>query len=222
MTSFFIAWLSNFKLLLLAFDKGSLSDPTLSPPQFLAIGCFPIRKTEPKNLRQESKRGYKQVWNYALKGLLLAAFVQIYHFSEHIHPKVILVIYSFHLYILLELMLAAVAALVRATLGLQLEPQFNEPYLSTSLQDFWGNRWNMMVSCALRLTVYDPTLSAWTRIVGRESASLPAVLATFMVSAVMHELMFYYLGRKRHNWEITWFSILHGVCLVVEIATRRR
>ncbi|XP_058196904.1 acyl-CoA--sterol O-acyltransferase 1-like [Rhododendron vialii] len=221
MTSFFIAWLSNFKLLLLAFDKGPLSDPTLSPSQFLAIGCFPIRKTEPKNPRQESKQGHKPVWNYILKGLLLAAFVQIYHYSEHIHPKFILVIYSFHIYFLLELMLAVVAALVRATLGLQLEPQFNEPYLSTSLQDFWGSRWNMMVPRALRPTVYNPTLSVWTWIVGRESASLPAVLAAFVVSAVMHELMFYYLGRKRPNWEITWFFILHGVCLVVEIATKK-
>ncbi|KAI8524991.1 hypothetical protein RHMOL_Rhmol13G0192800 [Rhododendron molle] len=233
MSCFFVAWLSNFKILLLAFDKGPLSDPTLSLPKFLAIGCLPIKKTEPKNPPPESetkpnpspqitkKLGHKSVWNYALKGLLMAAFVQIYDYSERIHPKVMLVIYCFHIYFMLELMLAAVAALARATLGLELEPQFNDPFLSTSLQDFWGKRWNLMVSRILRPTVYDPTLSVSTRIMGRKWAPLPAVFATFVVSALMHELIFYYLGRKRPTWEITWFFVLHGVCLVVEILMKK-
>ncbi|KAH7839078.1 hypothetical protein Vadar_034608 [Vaccinium darrowii] len=222
MSCFFIAWLSNFKILLLAFDKGPLSDPSLSLSQFLAIGCFPIKKTEHKNPPPKiAGKGHKSVWNYALKGLLVAAFVQVYDYSDQIHPKVILVIYCFHIYFMLELMLAMVAALARATLGLELEPQFNEPYLSTSLQDFWGRRWNTMVSRILRPTVYDPTLSISTRILGRRWATLTAVMATFVVSALMHELVFYYLGRKPPTWEITWFFILHGVCLGVEIAVKK-
>ncbi|KAJ4866546.1 putative long-chain-alcohol O-fatty-acyltransferase 3 [Raphanus sativus] len=36
--------------------------------------------------------------------------------------------------------------LVFASLGCDLEPQFNEPYLATSLQDFWGRRWTSMVT----------------------------------------------------------------------------
>ncbi|KAF2294445.1 hypothetical protein GH714_011461 [Hevea brasiliensis] len=116
---------------------------------------------------------------------------------------------------------ATVAAMARALLGLELEPQFNEPYLSTSLQDFWGRRWNLMVSSILRPTVYEPLLKTSAPIIGRKWAPLPAILGTFVVSAVMHELMFYYLSRVKPTWEITWFFLLHGVCLVAEVALKK-
>lgn len=122
---------------------------------------------------------------------------------------------------MLEIMFAMVAALARATVGSKLEPQFDEPYLSTSLQDFWGRRWNIMVTSILRPTVYSPALRVWTRVLGRKWAPLPATFVTFMVSAVMHELIFYYLGRQRPTGKITGFFILHGVCLVVEIGTKK-
>ncbi|GFZ03292.1 acyl-CoA sterol acyl transferase 1 [Actinidia rufa] len=221
MSAFFIAWLANFKLLSLAFDKGPLSDPSLSLPQFVAIGCFPIKKSRPNPSPSISKKPRKSLWNYPTKILLMAVFIRIYDYSEHLHPKLIMVLYCFHIYFMLELMLAAVAALARATLGLELEPQFNDPYLSTSLQDFWGRRWNIMVTRTLRTPVYDPALSVSTLVVGRKWAPLPAVFCTFVVSALMHELIFYYLGRKRPTWEMTWFFLLHGVSLPVEIAIKK-
>ncbi|KAH7838613.1 hypothetical protein Vadar_028965 [Vaccinium darrowii] len=226
-TSFFIAWLSNFKILMLAFNKGPLSDPSLSLPQFLAVGCFPIKIQQnptpksPTTPNPSPQNAHKSLWNYAIKVLLVAAFVRIYNYSEHIHPKVVLVIYCFHIYLMLEIMFALVAAVARATVGSKLEPQFNEPYLSTSLQDFWGKRWNIMVTTILRPTVYDPALNISTRVLGRKWASLPASFATFMVSALMHELIFFYLGRQRPTGKITWFFILHGACLVVEIGVKK-
>eukprot|EP00257_Ricinus_communis_P022997 XP_015582871.1 acyl-CoA--sterol O-acyltransferase 1 [Ricinus communis] len=113
------------------------------------------------------------------------------------------------------------AALARAILGLELEPQFNEPYLSTSLQDFWGRRWNIMVTSILRPTVYGPLLKTCSPIIGRKWAPVPAIMGTFTVSAIMHELIFYYLGRVNPTWEITRFFVLHGVCLVIEIALKK-
>ncbi|KAF7113727.1 hypothetical protein RHSIM_RhsimUnG0110100 [Rhododendron simsii] len=192
-TSFFIAWLSNFKILLLAFNEGPLSDPSLSLPQFLAVGCFPIKiqpnpppksQTKQNPSLQNPQNGHKSLWNYAIKVILVVAFVRTYNYSEHIHPKVILVIYCFHIYFMLEIMFAMVAALARATVGSKLEPQFDEPYLSTSLQDFWGRRWNIMVTSILRPTVYSPALRVWTRALGRKWAPLPATFVTFMVSAI--------------------------------------
>lgn len=53
-------------------------------------------------------------------------------------------------------------------------------------------------------------------------APLPAVFGTFVVSAIMHELIFYYLGRVRPTWEITSFFLLHGICLMVEIAVKKQ
>ncbi|KAJ6984745.1 acyl-CoA--sterol O-acyltransferase 1 [Populus alba x Populus x berolinensis] len=122
---------------------------------------------------------------------------------------------------LLEILLAVGAVLARNFLGLELEPQFNEPYLATSLQDFWGCRWNLVVTSILRPTVYEPTRAIGSHLIGRKWAPLPAVFATFVVSAIMHEIIFYYLGRVRPNWEISWFFLLHGFCLTVEIALKK-
>uniref|UniRef100_A0A6N2LI88 Wax synthase domain-containing protein n=1 Tax=Salix viminalis TaxID=40686 RepID=A0A6N2LI88_SALVM len=101
------------------------------------------------------------------------------------------------------------------------EPQFNEPYFATSLQDFWGCRWNLVVTSILRPTVYEPVRAIGSHLVGRKWAPLPAVFATFVVSAMMHELIFFYLGRVRPNWEISWFFLLHGFCLTAEIAIKK-
>ncbi|GFP96472.1 acyl-coa--sterol o-acyltransferase 1 [Phtheirospermum japonicum] len=132
-----------------------------------------------------------------------------------------MVIYSFHIYLSLEIILAIAAAMVGGWLGAELEPQFDEPYLSTSLQDFWGRRWNLMVTRILRPTVYIPVLVWSSGVVGRKWAPLPAVMSTFFVSGLVHELIFYYLGRVRPTWEITCFFLLHGACLNAEIVVKK-
>uniref|UniRef100_A0A2N9ISK3 Uncharacterized protein n=1 Tax=Fagus sylvatica TaxID=28930 RepID=A0A2N9ISK3_FAGSY len=50
------------------------------------------------------------------------------------------------LFLILPLNLTSIylGALGLALVGVELEPQFDEPYLATSLQDFWGRRWNLM------------------------------------------------------------------------------
>ncbi|KAM7268479.1 hypothetical protein ACFE04_010645 [Oxalis oulophora] len=108
-------------------------------------------------------------------------------------------------------------------LGLELEPLFNEPYLSNSLQDFWGRRWNLTVTNVLRPTVYDPTRMFLRRnLKNKEWARFGAVLATFLVSGIMHEVMFYYIGRVIPTGEVTCFFLLHGVCLGLEDWLRKR
>ncbi|KAJ0037839.1 hypothetical protein Pint_23867 [Pistacia integerrima] len=233
-TAFFIAWLANFKLLLFAFGFGPLcSDPSISLPLFITVSCLPIKiqLSPPQNGHRKQTPSQKTLengqrkgpLNYAIKALLLAAFVKAYDYSDRMHPKMILLLYAFHVYFLLELILALSAVMARTVLGLELEPQFNEPFLSTSLQDFWGNRWNLMVSGILRPTVYKPILNFFTRVGGRKWAPLPAVFGTFVVSGFMHELQFFYLGqgRVKPNWEMTWFFVLHGLCLTAEIALKK-
>ncbi|CAA3010826.1 Long-chain-alcohol O-fatty-acyltransferase [Olea europaea subsp. europaea] len=111
----------------------------------------------------------------------------MYAYREYIHPYIILALYCCHVYLGVELVLAITAVPVRAILGLDLEPQFNEPYLATSLQDFWGRRWNLMVTSILRPTVYHPVRRISTRILGSRWAKPLAILTTFLVSGLMHE-----------------------------------
>ncbi|KAL4600881.1 hypothetical protein ACB092_11G232000 [Castanea dentata] len=183
--SFFIAWLANFKLLLFAFGKGPLcSDPSISLGHFVALAGLPIKiqqNTSPKPLEKpqntqngqnkenptskQTKEGHIFVLNYAIKCILMIIMFRVYDYGDQIHPKLILILYCFHIYFSLEIILAIVAALAQALVGLELEPQFNEPYLSTSLQDFWGRRWNLMVTSILHVTVYNPTRRSMTRVV---------------------------------------------------------
>lgn len=181
--------------------------------QNMQIKAFPSHQT--------TKKSNKSPLNYATKMMIVAMLVQVYKYKDHIHPKIIMVLYCFHIYFMLELVLAMMAALARALVRLELEPQFDEPYLSTSLQDFWGKRWNLMVTSILRPTVYDPVRSISARLIGRKWAPIPAVLATFIVSGVMHELIFYYTGRLKPTWEVSCFFLIHGVCLAAEIGIKK-
>ncbi|PHT99642.1 hypothetical protein BC332_29430, partial [Capsicum chinense] len=222
-TGFFISWLCNFKLILLAFDQGPLSDSSLSIAKFIILACLPIKIQQKSQKISEIyvKNRKGQILNYGIKTLLFALIIRVHDYSDNIHPYIIVVIYCFHIYLCLDIILAIVSGLARGLLGLELEPQFNEPYLSSSLQDFWGRRWNLIVTRILRPTVYKPILGLSANILGRNWAPLPAVMATFLVSGLMHELIFYYLCRAKPTWEITWFFLLHGVCLNIEICAKK-
>ncbi|XP_057770163.1 acyl-CoA--sterol O-acyltransferase 1-like [Salvia miltiorrhiza] len=221
-SAFFLVWLANFKLIMLAFGKGPLSDPSISLPKFAAFACLPIKShqiTDPG--KDPAKRGLKSFWNYLAKALLICLFVKMYDYTDLVHPKLTWVLYSLHIYCGLEIILATFGGLAKALIGIELEPQFDEPYLSASLQEFWGRRWNIMVSKILRPTVYEPVLKCASRITGRRWAPLPAMVGSFMVSGLMHELIFYYLGRRLPTGELTAFFMLHGVCLAAEVAAKK-
>ncbi|KAK4420814.1 Long-chain-alcohol O-fatty-acyltransferase [Sesamum alatum] len=220
-TIFYLVWLGNFKLLLFAFNQGPLSAaPPLPLLRFIAVGLLPIKTKQPPSPNSSTSNHNRPIL-LLLKCGLLAVIVASYKYREFMQPYLIMALYCCHVYLGLELLLAMTALPVRAVLGLELEPQFDEPYLATSLQDFWGRRWNLMVTSILRPTVYHPVRRISTRILGRRWAPAPAILATFLVSGLMHEVIYYYMSRARPTWEVTWFFVLHGVCLAAEVALKK-
>lgn len=214
-TIFYLVWLANFKLLLFCFDRGPLSSYSSLPLlHFLSIALLPVK---PKQSGQSTERP-GLFWG---KIILLAAIIRAYKYRELLHSNVILVLYCLHIYLAVELILAITVVPVQAFLGLEIEPQFNDPYLATSLQDFWGRRWNLMVPGILRPAVYFPVRAISTCYLGKELANLPAIFATFLVSGLMHELIYYYLSRVRPTWEVTWFFVLHGFCVCTEVTVKK-
>ncbi|KAG6420832.1 hypothetical protein SASPL_117374 [Salvia splendens] len=212
-TIFYLVWLGNSKLLLFSFDQPPLSaTPPLSLPNFLSTALLPIKHTSPSPsiAKSASKNKTPKIAIFAIKCGLLAFIVSLYSYREFMNPYLIYVLYCCHVYLGVELILASTAAPV-AALGLQLEPQFDEPYLATSLGDFWGRRWNLVAGGMLRATVYVPVRRALGG--GRREA---AVVATFAASGLMHELIYYYLSRDKPTWEVTWFFVLHGFLVAVE------
>lgn len=232
-TTFYLLWLGNFKLLLFSFNQGPLaSHPPLSLLHFISTALLPI-KTKTNRQPDSASKNHKErdsphfkvfggaLLVFGIKIALLAKIIGIYQYRDHLHQSVIFALYCCHLYLGVELCLAITAVPVRAILGLEIEPQFNQPYLATSLQDFWGRRWNLMVTSILRPTVYNPVRSISTPIVGRKWSLVPAILATFLVSGLMHEVIYYYQSRASPTWEVTWFFVLHGVCVAAEIAAKK-
>ncbi|KAI5683754.1 hypothetical protein M9H77_04982 [Catharanthus roseus] len=203
-TAFFITWLANFKLLLFAFsDQGPLSSiQSKSLSIFIISASLPIRMKQNVNQNPSSDEPIKKK-----KKLPLNLGTEILASSILIGLTKILVALS--------------SFIVRSLVGLELDPPSDEPYLSTSLQEFWGKRWNLTVTNTLRQTVYKPVRSICTIPLGKELAPLPAILAAFLVSGLMHELLFYYVTGANPTWEMTVFFVLHGVCVVLEFGLKR-
>lgn len=203
-SGFFLAWLAVFKLLLLSFAAGPLS-PSLLLRVFLPVAALPVKIRRPISSSVKPPHFLPT----AIKALLLSLLISLYSYRDRFPHHLLLAIYCIHIYLSLELVLATAALIAGGIMnGFDLEPQFNAPYLSTSLQDFWGRRWNLMVTGILRPSVYDPVRRRWGR--------AAAVMATFLVSGVMHELMFYYITSALPTGEVSCFFVLHGACTAVE------
>ncbi|KAK7305187.1 hypothetical protein VNO77_43088 [Canavalia gladiata] len=213
-----LVWLSTFKLLLFTFNQGPLALSPTNIVHFISIAALPIN---PQTSKSTIPKVEKPKWLLLSKVVIFVMIVRAYEHRENLHPHIIIALYCCHMYLGIELVLALVAATVITVLGLEIEPPFNEPYLSTSLQDFWGRRWNLVSSRILRLTVYHPVYRMSIGFMGNFGARSAAVLATFLVSGLMHELVYYYAARAPPTWEVTWFFVVHGVCTRVEMVAKK-
>ncbi|KAI9184959.1 hypothetical protein LWI28_002878 [Acer negundo] len=236
-----LVWHANFKLLLFAFDHGplSLSPPSSSsllssspPPSnilhFILVASLPIKikpyhpshqKTKNNNNTTYLESFLKRVL-FIIKILLFVVILKTYKYKEYLHDYVVMSLYCCHVYLQLEFSIA-ISTIPARFLGLEIEPQFNEPYLATSLQDFWGRRWNLMTVGILRMTVHEPLKYFFRPIIGRELAVFPCVMAVFTVSGLMHEVIFYYVSRTPPTWEQLRYFVLHGACVVFEITVKK-
>ncbi|XWS15494.1 hypothetical protein CRYUN_Cryun34aG0005200 [Craigia yunnanensis] len=99
---------------------------------------------------------------------------------------------------------------------------FNKPYLATSLQEFWGRRWNRYASNILRETVHEPIRKMLTGFVGVGAARVMALICSLVVSGVLHEMLFYYITcGKRPTWEVTCYFVLQGMSMAFEALLKK-
>ncbi|XP_031286467.1 probable long-chain-alcohol O-fatty-acyltransferase 1 [Pistacia vera] len=166
-TSFFLTWLANFKLLLFAFGQGPLSQPN-KLFHFILVASLPIEIKPNRPPKSEKDRNPSpqisnpiqishQVSNFmklVIKIVLLAMLLLVYDYCQYIHHYAILVLHCCQVYLSLETILTMSATLA-CIFGFEVEPQFNKPFLATSLQNFWGHRWDLMVTSILA-HVYNP------------------------------------------------------------------
>ncbi|PWA36660.1 hypothetical protein CTI12_AA597720 [Artemisia annua] len=219
--SFLLSWLGSFKLILYAFGQGPLStDPALTLYHFIFAACLPIKiiRNQENASHQIKKKSYI---DYAPKVILFILSIIGYGYKDYFHPLVTICFIAYSFVFMFVVSFNMIALLVGTILGVKLEPQFDEPHRATSVQNYWGKRWNLVVSDILRLIVYNPARAIFSYFFPERWVSVPAVMTTFLVSGIMHEMMFYHLGLYRPTWEVTWYFILQGLWIGMEIVIKK-
>ncbi|RLN12430.1 putative long-chain-alcohol O-fatty-acyltransferase 4 [Panicum miliaceum] len=218
LAAFFLVWLGEFKLLLLAFGRGPL-DPALRPLPFVFTAALPVKLRRSPSQAADAAAATAETVALPLlsSGIKVAVMASVFRLlfrsKGTMHPYAAFALYGVAMYCVLDSLLPCLAVAGRA-LGMEMEPQFDRPYLSASLGDFWGRRWNLPASATLRAAVHDPV---------RARLGAPAgVLAAFLVSGLMHEVVLYYLTFRAPTGRVTAFFALHGACVCAERWCARR
>uniref|UniRef100_A0A1J3JLM2 long-chain-alcohol O-fatty-acyltransferase n=1 Tax=Noccaea caerulescens TaxID=107243 RepID=A0A1J3JLM2_NOCCA len=212
---YFLTLMGSVKLILLAFDKGPLFPLSLNLLQFICLTCFPVEKLQenPKSQPSPTK------WNFAIKCALLGVLLHVLKYKQNLPSILFWVLQPFYMYLPLEITLTLIKSLFTIILGCELKPVFDEPYLATSLQDFWGRRWNLVISSILWSCIYAPIRGIFKGNPGL--AKFIGVFMTFLVSGLIHELLRLCTSRTPPSGGITLFYVLQGVCTAVEVTVKR-
>lgn len=98
-------------------------------------------------------------------------------------------------------------ALVWQRCGIPAEPLMQSPLFATSLSDFWGRRWNTAFNQLAFEFVFRPA--------ARAMGSRVALLATFLVSGLTHELVISVPARTGYGLPTAYF-FLQGAGVLLE------
>ncbi|XP_015060619.1 acyl-CoA--sterol O-acyltransferase 1-like [Solanum pennellii] len=204
--SFFITWITSFKLILFCFNKGPLS-LCKNPIDFILISILPLKISifDEKSVRNTSD---KLIYDQKIvdRKYEISDKTSIKNDSNESISDLKDVSQKYEIFD------------ISICKRYDMEEIFKQPYLATSFRDFWGKRWNRYSSKMLRLTIYDPTNEALKNL-GKNTSNLLAIVCTFVVSAIMHELMFYYITCGlclKPTCEVMWFFVLQGICISFE------
>jgi hypothetical protein len=105
-------------------------------------------------------------------------------------------------------------------------PIMNQPYLATSVRDFWSNRWNLIVKRGFKSSIFEPTLMllGHHRPFSKNVPHLHLVIAglmTFLFSGLLHEWTLLVMLDRDSAMEQFLFVIVHGIWTVIEVAVRK-
>ncbi|GLI67291.1 hypothetical protein VaNZ11_011477 [Volvox africanus] len=216
-----ILWVANFKLLAYTGGRGALSHPGLRTPlqwgALLVLPFFPA-----KNNRALSEPSFKSV----VLGLLVKLGVWLgltgVLVSVELSPTARHLCYAVHFWMFVSLCLDAAMPIGRQLVaGVPLQPAMDGPYAAKSVREFWGRRYNQIVSATLLETIYKPIVEGcWVvkeaagpsaaasaeaddasvkngsgkggKVRPRAPVALAGLFASFLVSGIMHEICLWF------------------------------
>lgn len=106
-------------------------------------------------------------------------------------------------------------AAIGITLGLNCVRPFCNPYSAVSLSDFWARKWNLLVSKLLKDSVYKQIMRLSSNTRRRVQLQFVSVIMTFLVSALMHELIILHVD-YRFGGKFLIFFFLHAMGVIGE------
>ncbi|KAL6842669.1 hypothetical protein ACP4OV_027513 [Aristida adscensionis] len=217
LSTFFHTWLLINKLVLLALDLGPLhADLPLLP--FLLCAGLPVKVRRPDQKPADAEHSTSPepapppVAEYlrpcARSVVLLGCLAAVYPYTGWLPLYAVHYLYCAQIFLTLDLVLSSASLITAALLGASLERQFSTPLATSSLSGFWGRQWNLMAVDLLRASAYEPVRARWGRDAG--------VLAAFLMSGVLHELLYWYLTLQRPTGEMLRFFVFHAVLQIAE------
>jgi hypothetical protein len=217
-STFFHTWLATNKLVLLALDLGPLH-PGLPLLTFVLCAGLPIKVRIGQSQRPDDERPSSSssppppvaefLRPCARSALLLGCLAAAYPYAGWLPLYALHYLYCVQIFLTLDLVLSSTALAAAALLGgAAMERQFSAPLATASLNDFWGRQWNLMAVDLLRASAYEPVRARWGRDAG--------VLAAFLMSGLLHELLYWYMTLQRPTGEMLLFFMSHAAFQIAE------
>ncbi|MGT2934947.1 D-alanyl-lipoteichoic acid biosynthesis protein DltB [Streptococcus castoreus] len=159
---------------------------------------------------------YKHIISYCLSGILLPVIEnKALAAGGYVNKETILVMYVYGLNLFFDFAGYSMFAIgVSYLLGIKTPENFNKPFLSPSLKEFW-NRWHMSLSFWFRDYVFMRLVHFLVKhktFKSRNVTSGVAYLVNMLVMGFWHGLTWYYIA----------YGLFHGIGLIINDAWIRK
>ncbi len=187
--------------------------PRLNFIQWLAfeLGWFGMRPVLFEQFIAKPLAGVASLVGKGVSRILFGAF--LLYLSERIENQ------AFDKLFLSELMMLAglsfilhfgilnLSAALWRLFGVDVKALFLSPYLSKSLKEFWGKRWNMAFSEMTALVAYKPLKNSF--------GNKPAMFCSFLLSGLLHEIAISCPVNSGYGLPLSYF-VIHGLVMFAE------
>ncbi|GLC67260.1 hypothetical protein PLESTF_000534500 [Pleodorina starrii] len=160
---FILTWHCTFKVLAFCWGRAPLRE-SMTVAQIAATLSLPLfpkplsrTKSGPEGRLQDSAGSGAALAVRLLGKLALTVLVVLLYEQYRETMPLVLKHYvlAFVIYAMSGIIMDGPAAVVVEALGLEVLPTFDQPWMSASLSEFWGRRWNIPTTSILRTVVYD-------------------------------------------------------------------
>lgn len=177
------------------------------------VAWFGMRPKLFETYGNKSLEGAKELIMFGLSRLfvgLILIFIgkYIYNFTLIFYLKVISIgVILMGISFILHFGILNISAGSLRLSGVDTRTLFKSPYLSKSLNEFWGKRWNLAFSEMTALAIYRPLKTRF--------GAITATLSAFIFSGFLHEIAISFPVNTNYGLPMLYF-VIHGIVMLLE------